>query len=103
MAVNHIDFRSDTPHGRKLREALDAIQDGYRGLGDVRAIILQMRDGDGSDASHYTYVADKFGFPDTATAKAGFEELDSFYAKLSTDGEVTFVNAAMLQLLAKFG
>ncbi len=71
-------------------------------LNDLLATMTLMIDGDGSDAAHFSYMQSKFGFADNATAKAGYEELASALAKLNTDGSVSNVNAAILQLLNKF-
>ena len=68
---------------------------------DVLNVMQQMLDGDGSQAAHFTYFVSKFGFADTAGAKAAWDELNSMMAKLNTDGSVSSVNAAVKQIIAK--
>jgi hypothetical protein len=103
MAVSHIAFNDQLPHGRQLRAALSKIEDGYESLNEVIAIMTRMIDGDGSSAAHFTYMVTKMGFADTAGAKAAFDELNSLAFKLNTNASVTDVNAALLQVFSKFG
>lgn len=49
-----------------------------------------------------THIAFKFGFATNDVAKAAYDELNSLAFKLNTDVEVTAVNAALLQVFAKF-
>ena len=102
MAVAHIAFNDQITHGRLLRRALSQMEESLEGLGDLVATIALMIDGDGSQVAHFTYVTSKFGFTDNATAKAGYEELQSVYGKLSTNASVSSVNAALLQAFNKF-
>jgi hypothetical protein len=72
-----------------------------------------MRDGDGSQNSHYANIVKRFKFADwdptqgpptdaqCAKARAAFEELDSAYSKTSGNGSVTNVRAARDQFFAK--
>lgn len=102
MAVQHINFNDQTPHGRMLRRGLTQLEDGLDHLNDLKATMALMIDGDGSQAAHFTYVTGKFGFGTDANAKAAWDELNSLLAKLNTDAQVTFVNAALLQCFNKF-
>lgn len=102
MSVAHLGFNHGTPHGSLLHAAMHQLEDGLNGLNEIIATIQQMIDGDGSQAAHFTYVADKFGFTDTATAKAAWEEANSLKFKLNTNSSVSDVNAAMLQAFNKF-
>jgi hypothetical protein len=102
MALTHIGFDKTTPHGNLLYNHLNKMEQAFDGLNDIRGTMELMIDGDGSDASHFTYMTAKFGFESNAVAKSAFEELSSVLGKLNTDAEVTFVNAAMLQVFAKF-
>ena len=80
---------------------------------DVRDVMIQMRDGDGSQNVHYAEVVKRFGFGDydstqgaptdaqNAKAKAAFDELDSAYSKTSGNGTVSNVRAARDQMFAK--
>jgi len=114
MAFNHINFNSGTAHGSKLRQLLNLMEQGDDLMVDVRDVMIQMRDGDGSQNVHYAEVTKKFGFGDydvstggtptdaqNAKAKAAFDELDSAFSKTSGNGSVTNVRAARDQLFAK--
>lgn len=101
MASNYIHFHDGTQHGRMLRDMLRTMERGDDLMADVRDVMIQMRDGDGSSSDHYAVVQEKFGFESNATAKAAFEELDSAYSKTSGNGSVDNVRAARDQLFAK--
>ena len=102
MAFTKINFNASLPHGALLRSALNNFESGRNGLNAVIACTQLMIDGDGSQAAHFTEVMSRYGFTDTATAKAAWEELNSLAAKLNTDAQVTSVLAAINQALAKF-
>lgn len=101
MAFNHIYFNDQTQFGRKLRRLVQLLEESDDLFADVRDVMLQMRDGDGSDAAHYAEVTARFGFDSNAKAKAAFDELDSAYSKTSGNGSVDNVRAARDQLFAK--
>jgi len=102
MPVGHLTYAGGGSYPAQLRGSLARLEQGLDELIDLRATMVQMIDGDtGQDAS-YPYLRDKFGFPDNATAKAAFLELDSLLAKLTADGEVTLVATALRQAFAKF-
>lgn len=101
MAFSYIHFNSGLQHGAMLRTALTRLEQGRNELFAVRDVMIQMRDGDGSQAAHYTQVKIRFDFPDDATAKAAFEELASACSKLEGNASVTDVRAALDQLFAK--
>jgi hypothetical protein len=104
MAVAHIQFNESTLHGQRLRTALRDLEKGLDGLNDVFETMKLMRElVEGQPTTIGQYLADKYGFPDTDVAAAGFAELDSCLAKLNTNASVTDVNAAMKQLFRKFG
>lgn len=98
MAFAHVHFNDQTAYGRMLRRALQLNEEGDGLLRDVRAVMIQMRDGDGSQDAHYAEVTSRFGFASDAKARAAFEELDSAYSKTSGDGSVSNVRAARDQL-----
>jgi hypothetical protein len=102
MAVNHILFNDQLNHGRDLRRCLSKLEEGRDELFDLMDTMALMIDGNGSDASHYPYMVVRFGFADTAGAKAAWEELQSLRSKLNTDASVSSVLAAMSQAFAKF-
>jgi len=101
MAFNHIHFNDQTQYGRLLRRAVQMSEEADDLLTDVRDAMIQMRDGDGSQAAHYAEVTARFGFASDAKAKAAFDELDSAYSKTSGNGSVSNVRAARDQLYAK--
>jgi hypothetical protein len=101
MAVQHIEFNDSTKYGAKLRQALTSLEIGLEQLIDVRDVMGAMIDGDGSQAAHFAYATTKFSFPSDAATKAAYDELNSVLGKLTTDGSVTFVNAALLQVFKK--
>lgn len=100
MAFNHIHFDDTTQYGRILRAMLRTNESGDDQLTDVMSLFQSMIDGDGSQDSHYTEVAVRFGFPSNALAHAAFNELASAYAKTSGNGAVTNSRAARDQLFA---
>lgn len=97
----HYHFNDQTNHGRMLRRTLQMSEEADDLMADVRDVIIQMRSGDGSEASHYTAVTTRFGFASDADAKAAFEELDSAYSKTSGNASVSNVRAARDQLFAR--
>lgn len=101
MAAAHIHFNDQTSYGRQLRRVLQLMEEGDDLMRDVRDVMIQMRDGDGSDDAHYADVTTRFGFASNAKARAAFEELDSAFSKTSGDGSVSNVRAARDQLFAK--
>jgi hypothetical protein len=101
MAFNHIHFNDQTQYGRQLRRVLDQAEESDDGFTDIRDLMIQMRDGDGSQDAHYAELTTRFGFTSDAKARAAFEELDSAYSKTSGNGSVTNVRAARDQLFAK--
>jgi hypothetical protein len=103
MAYSHLYFNDQTNHGRLLRSCLQQMQGSHDGLVNLLSIMTTMIDGDGSSATQFGEVVTRFGFPDTATAKAAWDELNSLQSKFSGDGSVSFVNAAMKQAFSKFG
>lgn len=85
MAANLYRLDGSQALGNQLRDLLGRIGDDFAKLKTLRLAMLQMRDGDGSQAAHYALNAVIFGYrqqdgdpDDGAVAKASFEELDSF-------------------------
>jgi hypothetical protein len=102
MPVQHIGFDKTSQHGNRLFSHLNRLEIGLEGLNDELATMSLMIDGDGTSDTHFTYMTSKYGFTDNATAKAAFEEMSSFLAKLNTDNSVTNVSSALLQAFNKF-
>lgn len=113
MAFAHISFNSNTAFGSLLRTFLRGAEANDDAFTDIRDVMIQMRDGDGSQNVHYAEVVKRFGFGDydstqgapsdaqNAKAKAAFDELDSAYSKTSGNGSVSNVRAARDQMFAK--
>lgn len=103
MAFSHLNYNKSTPHGYLLAKALDDLRNGFLGLNFIFRTMDTMKDGDGSQATHFAEATTRFSFADDATAKAAYDELNSLQAKLNTNSSVTDLNAAMLQAFHKFG
>lgn len=101
MAFQHLYFSPTTEYGAKLRSALSLLESGMDNIVRVRDTMTFMIDGDGSLASQFNEVVSRFGFPDTATAKAAWDELNSYIAKVTTDASVTNCNTALKQMINK--
>jgi len=102
MADNHYAFDAGTPHGFKLRRALDNLERGLEELIDERDAMNLMIDGDGSQNAHFAGASAHFGFENTgADCKSAFAEINSALGKLTTNASVDNVNAAVLQLFNK--
>lgn len=101
MAAAHIYFNDATAYGRQLRRMLQTNEQADDLMADLRDVMIQMRDSDGSQDAHYAEITSRFGFQSDAKARAAFEELDSAYSKTSGNGSVSNVRAARDQLFAK--
>jgi hypothetical protein len=113
MAFNHLLFDETSQYGRMLRAFLRKAEDSDDDFTDVRDVIIQMTDGDGSQNIHFAEVVKRFRFAgydptqgdptdaQNAVARAAFLELDAAYSKTSGNGTVSNVRAARDQLFAK--
>lgn len=101
MAFQHIFFSAVTEYGGRLRSALTQAEDGIARLIHARDTITFMIDGDGSNASQFAEVASRYQFPDNASAKAAWDELNSCLGKLTTDASVSSVASALAQAFNK--
>lgn len=102
MSVQHLLYNTGSSHGALLKTALVQLSMGFNGLNDLKGAMQLMIDGDGTSSTHFDYMRDRFGFVDSATAKAAWEELNSVLSKLNTNDSVSSVNAALLQVFNKF-
>ncbi len=109
MAAPIILFDRNTDVGRRIVRYLQMVREAREGLAETLAVLVQMRDGDGSQASHYDLLAVQAGFTagdyaDANTAaKASHDELASLIFKLTTNSSITDMLAAMDQACAKHG
>jgi hypothetical protein len=113
MAFAHLLFDDTTKYGAKLRAFLAKAEESDDAFVDIRDVMVQMRDGDGSQNIHYAEVVKRFKFggydptqgnptdAQNALARAAFEEIDSAFAKTSGNGLVSNVRAARDQMFAK--
>jgi len=122
MAVGHIIFNDQLPHGRRLRSFLNLLDQVQSDGNELLLLMAQMKDG----GNVGQYLADKFGFGllpgsnpgtagDVSMAQAGVGEFESVVGKLNTTGNTVttggadysnrtdHVKDAILQVIAKFG
>jgi len=102
MPFTHIYVDTSKQHGQLLRGMLAQLEAGRNALVQIVDCMATMIDGDSGDAANYGEVATRFGFASNAAAKAAFDELNSVKGKLTTDSDVTFVQAALNQVFSKF-
>jgi hypothetical protein len=104
MAVGHIAYNASTQHGVFLRSVITQMENAVESLSDLAATMALMIDGDVNADASYSYMATKFGFPDTATAKAAYFEILSLVGKFPDNPAtaVTAVRAAIVQAANKF-
>lgn len=104
MAATHIPFnRNNTPIGQELSRFLNDAGRVHAAASRLIAAMQHHIDGDGSDAAHFAALVSDGPFTTNAHAKAAWDELNSFVAKITTNNSVTDVDAAWKQMLAKFG
>lgn len=103
MAFSHIQIGTNSTHGPRLLNILSGLKNGHQELANFISIMQTMIDGDGSQAAHFVEVTARLGTQSDAQSKALFDELNSVNAKLHTDAAVTFVDAAIRQVLSKCG
>lgn len=99
MADTHYEVDETLYHARQLMEPIRNLDVNLDRLQTVFDAMTQMRDGDGSQASHFQTVVDKFGVAGSdendklASAKVIYDEMNSALGN----------SAALKQLLAKLG
>lgn len=110
MAAQFFKFNRNTSGVmEQMVRALRMIRDGMLLLEQTRASIIQIRDGSGASATDYDQWATEGGFSQgdyptvNDAAKAEFDEIDSLYAKVGTDGATSAVRTAITQACAKHG
>ncbi len=103
MAVDHFhyQFNPSTQSGSRLRSSLSSLENGRDLLVKELATMTADLTGDGSSDAHFTNVTTRYGFGSNEYAQAAWNELNSCVAKLTTDGSVTFVDAALRQLFTR--
>lgn len=103
MADGHYHFDDQKRHGRLLRAALLKLEEGRNEVAAITASMIQMKDGDGNDPSHFASHVELFGFSGdgdgtnaTAEAKAALAELESMVGAL--DGIKATLNQGFAKL-----
>jgi hypothetical protein len=99
--VEHHNFNDQLPHGRLLRRWLNGIEEAVDGGSDVLAVMTQMLTGDPAQEASFGTITTRFGFASNADAKGAWDEINSAYSKVSGNGSVDSVNAALTQVIAK--
>ena len=96
MAIGHLSFNDQIPHGRMQRSCLNKLEQGLTELTTLLNSLAPdvMIDGDGKETAQYDYVAAKFGYPDSKTAMAGVAELKTLLEKLQGNGAVELMTSA---------
>jgi hypothetical protein len=101
MADTHYEVDETLYHARKLLDPVRKLRTNFSELEDVFAVMNTMKDGDGSQASHFQSVVDLYGVKGIdandklVAAKAIYDELNSTVNGSGKD--------ALLQLLARLG
>lgn len=101
MATTKITMNENLRHTGQARSWLSALEAMLDAGDDLFLSIPTMIDGDGSNISHFTLVTTLMGFENNTMAKAFWDEFQSAWSKLSGNGQVTDVNAALRQIIAK--
>ncbi len=99
MSVSHIQINPSLPHGSQVINAVRQIKVGIDALVDAFKTLELYKDA-GTGLFTQTAVSD-YGFADVAGAQACFDEVNSMQSKLTTDANVSSVNAAILQCFRK--
>ena len=104
MAVGHLGYNPQTQYGAYLRNVVTNLKNAMDDVADLAATMALMIDGDVNVAANYSYMASKFGFTDTATAKDAYFEVLSLAGKFPDNAgtSVTAVKAAIVQASNKF-
>lgn len=102
MTVAHILFNDNTQYGKLLRSPLNKMEEAISEFIEIKGTMQLMLDGNGSDDSHYSYMQEKFGFLDNASAHSAWNELNSVLYKLTTNETTDHVYDALLQVFNKF-
>ncbi len=97
----HFIFSAATPGGSRLRNGLVQLEQGKANLTTEQATMTAALDGDGSNIAHFGNVVSEYGFSNTTTAKAAWDELNSALAKINTDSAQTNTDTALKQLFTK--
>src|SRR5262245_16407525 len=100
MAVTYLTYTLTSTHGKFVQSVMTSLRESRR-LSSYLATFSTMIDGDPTNVANFTTLKTALGCADNVTAKGIYDELNSLNAKLTTDGSVTLVNAAIEQALAK--
>lgn len=102
MASSYLPYNPNTKHGASLSRALTSFEQGMNDLVAQFATMDLMKDPAASGDAVYDAIRTEYGFPTSALAHAGYDELNSALSKVTVDTEVSNVYAALKQLFAKY-
>jgi hypothetical protein len=102
MAFTHVKFNDQLNHGRMLRRALQQLEEGRDGMVDLFSTFTTMLNPDGSNEANFNEAVTLFGFPDNATAKKAYDEINGLLAKINTDNAVSNTMSALNQVFNEF-
>ena len=97
----HFIFNPGLPGGGRLRSALTQLENGKNFLTLEQSTMTAALDGDGSNVAHFANVVAEYGFTNTTTAKAAWDELNSALFKINSDSAQTSTDTALKQLFTK--
>lgn len=103
MASTNIDFDRANQFGQEIKAYLNALRKVNQDGPNILQSIIHMVDGDGSDPTHFAELVTKGIYPTNEDAHAGYNELASINAKLTSDASQTNIDAAIKQVCAKHG
>lgn len=103
MAADNIPFDRSNQFGQEIKALLNAYRKVNQDGPNILQAMQHMIDGDGSDKDHFAEMVTLGIYETTDDAKASYDELASINGKLTTDGSVTSVDAALKQVCAKHG
>lgn len=97
MATSFINMDDQTPLGRQHSRAMGLLREGMQVLSQSLATLTTQVDGDGTNVSHFNLSVSEGTYPNTADAKASWDELQSLNFIIQS------ASAAILQACAKHG
>lgn len=107
MAFTHIQISQNVAAAQRLRNSILGVLNNRDALTAELATMATMIDGDPANAANYTEVVSRYGVEGATLqeqqgrAKALFDEANSLNFKLTTDAQVTSVDAAIKQAANK--
>jgi hypothetical protein len=83
--ANHILYQPSTStHGKYLQRMLSAMEQGDVYLVELRAVMVEMLEGDGSTDAHYANIKTRFGFETDTKAKEAYAAINNCFDALQS-------------------